>query len=197
MATKLLEKVYSFIDNANVEDPNVENIDGKTVAKELIYGQRMTKTLLQFEPNASEALRIAVRAQHICRWQIPRESYPMDRKGYLKWRTDLKKFHADKASSILTQLNYGSDIIERVAFLLQKKRLKKDNETQTLEDVACLVFLNYYFDDFIKKHDESKVVDIISKTWNKMSAAGHKAALQIAYSQKGEKLVHKAVNEPS
>ena len=193
MTTPLLTNVYQLIDQANSEDPNTIIVDGKKVAKELIYGQRMTETLVNFDLDATEELKIAARAQHICRWKIPRESYPMDRKGYLRWRADLKKFHADKTSSILAQLNYDAGVIERVAFLLQKKRLKKDLETQTLEDVACLVFLTFYFDEFMLKHEDAKIVDIISKTWNKMSAKGHEAALHLPYSPKAKELVLKAV----
>ncbi|UZO80025.1 DUF4202 domain-containing protein [Aquimarina sp. ERC-38] len=188
-----LQKAYQLIDQANAEDPNSELVDGKEVAKELIYGHRMTETLAHFEPNASEALKLAVRAQHICRWQIPRESYPMDKKGYLKWRANLKKFHADKASSILAQVGYQMETIERVSFLLQKKQLKKDDGTQTLEDVACLVFLTYYFEEFIAKHEDAKVTDIIRKTWNKMSDKGHKAALKINFSSKEKELVQAAL----
>lgn len=193
IATKI-EEAYHLIDEANAEDPNHETVDGISVPKELIYGKRMTATLEQFEPDASDALRLAARAQHICRWQIPRESYSMDRTGYLKWRTDLKKFHADKASSLLIQVGFSADTIERVAFLLQKKQLKRDDGTQTLEDVICLVFLEHYYEDFFQKHSDEKIVDILQKTWKKMSDKGHQAALKISYSEKGLKLIKKAIS---
>ncbi|WP_025739671.1 DUF4202 domain-containing protein [Aquimarina pacifica] len=195
MAPIQLSEALTKIDQANANDPNHEIIEGQSIPKELIYGQRMTQTINTFEPNASVALQIAARAQHICRWEIPRETYPMDRVGYLKWREDLKKFHAKKTAGILTEIGYDKETIERVSFLLQKKKLKKDIETQTLEDVICLVFLNFYYEGFLIKHEEEKIIDILQKTWRKMSEKGHKAALQLSYSDKGLALIKKALAE--
>ena len=118
----------------------------------------------------------------------------MDRAGYLKWRTELKKFHADKASEILQKVGYEQEVIDRVAFLLQKKQLKRDAETQTLEDVICLVFLEFYYEEFMSKHPEEKIIDILQKTWKKMSDKGHDAALKLPYSNQGLTLVKKALN---
>ncbi len=193
MPTKTLSKAYHLFDQANAKDPNTEEVDGAPVPKELIYGQRMTQILEKFEPQASEALKLAARSQHICRWEIPRDSYPMDRVGYLKWREDLKKFHASKASEILNNIGYDQEIIERVSFLLQKKKLKKDDETQTLEDVICLVFLKYYYEEFSAKHPDEKVIDILRKTWRKMSDKGHRAALKLSYSEKTLDLIQQAL----
>ena len=117
----------------------------------------------------------------------------MNRPGYLKWRTELKKFHAQKASEILASVGYDKDVQEKVSFLLQKKQLKRNEDTQTIEDVICLVFLQFYFDPFIEKHSEEKIVDIIQKTWKKMSEKGHDAALQLTYSDLGLSLVKKAL----
>ncbi len=192
-ATDTLKNAYALFDEANAKDPNKESFKGELVPKELIYGQRMTQTLEKFEPEASEALKLAARSQHICRWEIPRDNYPMDRVGYLKWREELKKFHAEKASKILGDINYDSEIIDRVSFLLQKKKLKKDNETQVLEDVICLVFLNFYYEPFLKKHTEEKIIDILQKTWRKMSENGHRAALKLSYSEKALTLIQKAL----
>ncbi len=189
----LTKKALLAFDLANSKDPNIEIVDGKETPKELIYGQRMTKVLTNFEPNASTALQLAARCQHICRWESPRSDYEMNRVGYLKWRADLKKFHAKKASDILSELGFDAKIIERVAFLLQKKQLKRDDETQILEDVICLVFLEYYYEAFSAKHTDEKVIDIIQKTWKKMSESGHAAALKIAYSEKGLSLIQKAL----
>ena len=189
----LTEKALQAFDLANSKDPNIEVVDGKDIPKELIYGQRMTKVLNNFEPAASTALQLAARCQHICRWESPRSDYEMNRVGYLKWRADLKKFHAKKASDILSELGFDAETIDRVAFLLQKKQLKRDDETQTLEDVICLVFLEYYYEAFSAKHTDEKVIDIIQKTWKKMSEDGHAAALKIAYSEKGLSLIQKAL----
>lgn len=193
MSNILLEKALQAFDLANSKDPNIEVVNGKDIPKELIYGQRMSKVLNEFDPQASTALQLAARCQHICRWESPRSNYEMNRVGYLTWRADLKKFHAKKASEILTDLGFEADIIDRVAFLLQKKQLKRDEETQTLEDVICLVFLEYYYEAFRQKHEDAKVIDIIQKTWKKMSEKGHEAALKIAYSNVGLTLIQKAL----
>lgn len=195
MNKEQLQKAYTAFDQANAKDPNIEVVDGVETPKELIYGQRMTQVLNAFAPNADIALKLAARCQHICRWEIPRKDYEMNRVGYLTWRADLKKFHAKKAGDILEKLDFDAEVIERVAFLLQKKKLKKDEHTQTLEDVICLVFLEYYSEAFFNKHEDAKVIDIVQKTWRKMSEAGHGAALKLSYSDKGLSLIQKALSE--
>ncbi|MCM5663691.1 DUF4202 domain-containing protein [Galbibacter mesophilus] len=193
MNTPNFNKAIEKIDRLNAQDPNTENYQGKEHPKELLYSQRMTETLLSFEPEASEELQIAARAQHIARWKIDRDSYPMDRVGYLKWREELKKMHAQLTSEILTEVGYDTDFIERVSFLIRKKMLKKDEDSQTLEDVVCLVFLQYYFEDFAAKHPDEKIVDILQKTWGKMSEKGHQAALKLPLDQKSLTLIQKAL----
>ena len=181
------------IDSINAEDPHLETVDGQTYPKELRYSQRMTAMLNEFEPDASEMLRLAARAQHIKRWSIARDSFPMDRKGYLQWRTQLKKFHGELAGSIMAQNGYSTEEISRVDDLLNKRSLKTDPEAQALEDVACLVFLKYYFDDFITQHDEEKLINILQKTWRKMSDKGQKSALSLDLSPSATALVEKAL----
>ncbi|ADY28574.1 MULTISPECIES: DUF4202 domain-containing protein [Cellulophaga] len=189
-----LKQAFDLFDKANEQDPNKETYQGKTYAKEVLYAMRMTKKLNSFAPNASETLKLTARCQHICRWEIPRDSYEMNRTGYLKWRQDLKKYHAKKASEILTAVGYDQNTIEKVAFLLEKKQLKKNEETQTLEDVICLVFLEYYFEPFAKKYSEEKLIDILQKTWRKMSKEGQDAALKLPLSKSSLELVGKALS---
>lgn len=193
MSVDKLHKAFALFDQANAQDPNVEVFEGKSYPKELLYAIRMTDRLDTFEPEASEPLKLTARCQHICRWEIPRESYPMDRQGYLKWRQDLKKFHAEKAGQILREVGYSQEIIEKVAFLLEKKQLKKNPETQTLEDVICLVFLEFYFEAFAKKYEEDKLVDILQKTWRKMSERGQATALKLPLSPNALDLIGKAM----
>ena len=188
-----LEETLAAFDAANSQDPNIEIVDSKEVAKELIYSQRMTKQLHKFLPDASEALQLAARSQHICRWKIPRSDYPMDRQGYKKWRLDLAVFHGETAGKIMADHGYDEQSIQRVKDLLLKRSLKRDDEVQALEDVICLVFLEFYLDDFATKHDEAKLIDIIQKTWNKMSEAGHAAALKLPLSNAMLSLVTKAL----
>ena len=190
---KQFNKAIQLFDAANSKDPFSELVDGIAVSKELLYAQRMSEQLNNFESNASESVQLAVRCQHICRWEIPRDSYEMNRVGYLTWRRDLAKFHAKKATSILSEVGYDSEIIETVTFLLQKKQLKRNEDTQLLEDVVCLVFLNFYFDKFSQKYAENKLIDILQKTWAKMSNKGHIAALKLKLSDNALGLINKAL----
>ncbi|MGO4911122.1 DUF4202 domain-containing protein [Leeuwenhoekiella sp. W20_SRS_FM14] len=186
-------KVIAAIDALNAQDPNYVIVDGEQFPKELLYSQRMTRQLERFENEASQELKIAARAQHICRWKSPREDYPMNRVGYLKWREDLKKMHAELTGTILKEFHYTETFIDRVQFLIKKKLIKKDSESQTLEDVICLVFLEFYFEDFAAKHEEEKVIDIVQKTWAKMSDKGHDAALTLPLSDTSLELINKAL----
>jgi hypothetical protein len=189
------ENTIVDIDLLNAKDPNLEIDKGKLIPKELLYSKRMTDMLALFCPEASEILKIAIRAQHIQRWTSPRENYPMDRKGYLLWRTELKKFHGALASEIMKNNGYSEEEMAKVDDLINKRRLKTDLEAQTLEDVVCLVFLQYYFDDFIIKHsdEESKIIDIVQKTWKKMSEKGHAAAMELNHSEKALGIIEKAL----
>lgn len=183
----------AWIDAENEADPNTEVYQDITYPKELLYSDRMYERLMNFHDNPSEAVQIAAKAQHICRWKMPRESYPMDRIGYLKWREDLKKFHAQTTAEILTKAAYDTTFIDRVSFLIEKKSLKKDAETQLLEDVICLVFLEFYLEPFAEKHDTEKLKYIILKTWNKMSDKGQQEALKINFIPENLQLLQDAL----
>lgn len=188
------ETAIAIIDKKNEEDPNTYQVAGLEYSKELLYSQRMTRKLLQFDPDASKALQIAARAQHICRWKIARKEYPMDRVGYLKWREELKKMHADLTGEILVQVGFDDQFVDRVQKIILKKLIKKNEESQTLEDTICLVFLDYYFDEFAAKHTDEKIIDILKKTWVKMSDKGHAAALLLPFSEKSLALVQQAIS---
>mgnify|MGYP001036748514 CR=1 FL=1 len=188
------ETAIALIDKKNAQDPNTYQVAGFEYPKELLYSQRMSRKLLQFESNASKALQIAARAQHICRWKIARNEFPMDRVGYLKWRETLKKMHAKTTGEILQKVGFDDQFVDRVQKIILKKLIKKNEESQALEDVICLVFLDYYFDEFAEKHSDEKVIDILQKTWVKMSDKGHKAALELPFSEKGLALVKQAIS---
>ena len=190
---KRFEDALRLIDEANSEDPNTESFEGEDYPKELLYSMRMTKWLETIEPQASEALRLAVRSQHIRRWEIPRSEYPLDRKGYHQWRTRLYDYHGEKSAEILDEVGYDEETIVRVRMLLKKKGLKSNPETQTLEDVACLVFLESYFWDFSRLHDEEKIIGILRKTWAKMSPRGQEAARELSLNAGAEALLNKAL----
>ena len=188
------ETAIALIDKKNAEDVNTYSVSGMEYPKELLYSQRMSRTLLQFDPNASKALQIAARAQHICRWKSARNDYPMDRVGYLKWRQDLKQMHAELTGDILKEVGYDDEFIDRVKAIVLKKLIKKNKESQTIEDVICLVFLDFYFDEFAAKHSDEKIIDILQKTWKKMSDEGHAEALKIKFSEKSLALVKEAIS---
>lgn len=188
------KKAIQLFDAANSLDPNKELFEGKEYPKELLYAERMTNQLNKFAVNSSEALQLTVRCQHICRWEIPRDSYEMNRVGYLTWRKELKDFHAEKAAEILTEVGYGEETINEVQFLLLKKQLKKNADTQTLEDVVCLVFLEFYFSKFSEKYSEEKLIEIVQKTWKKMSDKGHEAALELSLPESSLALITKALS---
>jgi hypothetical protein len=180
-------------DAANREDPNREVYQGQHYPRELLYAQRMSHWLERLAPDASEALRLAARSQHIRRWEIPRGNYPLDRKGYYQWRTTLYGFHAAAAGRILREVGYDDATIGRVEDLLGKKHLKTDPEMQLLEDVICLVFLENYFSDFARQKDETAIITIVRKTWKKMSARGHHVALELPFSPADRVLIEKAL----
>lgn len=188
-----LAKAIAAIDAANAEDPTQVVVAGEPRPAELVYGERMTAALHDLHPDAGESLQLATRAQHIRRWSVPRSSYPMDRTGYLRWRTDLKRKHADMAGAIMKSCGYADDEVARVGALIRKERLKHDAEAQALEDVACIVFLEHYIDEFAAKHDDDKLISILRKTWVKMSPHGHAAALRLPLSPRVAALVGRAL----
>ena len=165
-----LAAAYAAIDAANSEDPALERGTHGEQPAALLYGHRMTAELERIADNAGECLKIAVRGQHIERWKMPRKSYPEGRAGYLKWRRDQAAFHAERVMRIMESVGYGDADCRRVGQLLRKEGIKRDTEVQMLEDVACLVFLKWYFTGFAETHDFEKVFRIVSKTARKMSA---------------------------
>lgn len=167
-------------DKANAEDPNKEISEGKEYPKELLYAQRMSEMQARYAPEASEAVKLAVRAQHIQRWKIPRRDYPMNKPGYMLWRTTLYRFHAETTGAIMQEVGYDEEMVARVKAIVGKKNLKTNPETQMMEDVVDLVFLEYYISGFADQHpeyDEAKWILIIKKTWRKMSQRAQAFAL--------------------
>jgi hypothetical protein len=176
----IYEKAVALVDAANGEDPNKETADGKEWPKELLYSHRMSDMLERFAPDADDPMKLAIRAQHIQRWKSPRDAYPMDRIGYLKWRKDLYKFHANTVGELMAQAGYDEESIERTKTAVAKKNIKQNADTQLLEDVTDLVFIEHYMLEFAGKHpeySEEKWIDIVQKTWKKMSDEAHQFAL--------------------
>lgn len=193
----LFQTTITKFDAANAQDPNTETFEGKEHPKELIYGQRMSACLDQFAPDAPETVKLAVRAQHIQRWKIPRKDYPMDRIGYHKWKSTLLAFHAETAGKIMQEAGYDDATIERVKTIIRKEKLKQDADVQMLEDVVDLVFIQYYLMPFAKQYEDNveKFIDIVRKTWKKMSDKGHAAALKLPIPEHMMPLIVKAISE--
>jgi Domain of unknown function (DUF4202) len=188
-AAKKFEAAIHRFDEENGRDPNLEN--GQP--RELLYATRLTDWVLRLSPNAGEALRLAARCQHLCRWQIPRASYPMTRPGYLKWRADLKKFHAQRAGEILREVGCDDETIRRVQDLNLKKNFPADPECRVLEDALCLVFLEFQCADLAAKTDDDKMVNALKKSWEKMTEAARAEALKLNYSTREKELIQKAL----
>ncbi len=200
MTQQQLDNAIEFIDAANSEDPNLVTCDNKEQPKELLYSHRMSDMLQRYTPDADDAMKLAIHAQHIQRWKSPRSNYPMNRKGYHQWRSGLYTFHAETVASLLVKAGYDNEFIERVKQAVGKKSLKHNPDTQLVEDIAGLVFIEHYMQAFADKHpeyDEKKWLDIIRKTWRKMSDRAHQFALggHITLPEPLVPLIQKAVSE--
>jgi hypothetical protein len=169
-------------------------VDGVARPRLLLQAERLARWVERLEPNASEALRLAAHCQHLERWKLARTDFPEGRTGYLQWRTQLGRFHAARAREVLTALGYDDATITAVERIATKQNLRSNPDSQTMEDALCLVFLEFEFDDFMQKYpDEAKAIDILQKTWRKMSARGHEAALGLALGDKAKALVGRAL----
>jgi len=184
-------------DEENSRDPNSENVAGVSHPREVIHAQWLTGWVLKLCPEASEELRLAARCQHLCRWKIPRDTYPMTRPGYLKWRADLKRFHADRAGEILREVGYPEAMIARVQQLNLKQNFPADPESRVLEDGLCLVFLEHQLADLAAKAADDKVINALQKSWKKMTPAAHAEALKLSYGPREMGLIEQALKPPA
>lgn len=163
-----LQAVLAAIDAANGADP---------AGEALLYGERMTQELARLVPQASEALQIAARGQHVERWLLPRGDYPAGKAGYLAWRREQGRRHGERVAAMMRDAGYDAALQDRVAAMLRKEGIKRDAEVQDLEDVICFTFLRWYFQPFAAKHAPEAVLEIVEKTARKMSAPGRARVL--------------------
>jgi hypothetical protein len=190
------ETALRRFDEANSRDPNIETVDGAAHPRELIYARWLTDWVLKLCPSASEELRLAARSQHLCRWMVPRDSYPMTRPGYLHWREGLKHFHAEKAGEILREVGYPEEVIAHVQRLNLKKGFPQDAETRILEDALCLVFLERQFGNLAAKTSDEKMINALQKSWKKMTPQGQAHALKLEFKPREKKLLELALKLP-
>jgi hypothetical protein len=196
----IYERARDLIDAANRADPNQVEANGREWPKELLYSERMSDMLERYKPESDEVMKLAIRAQHIERWKSPRKAYPEGRIGYLQWRKDLYKIQASRAAQLMQEAGYDEDSSKRAWQAVAKKNIKGNADTQLLEDVTDLVFMEHYMLEFVGKHpeySEEKWLEIIRKTWHKMSPDAQQFALSGAVSlpESLAPLVHKAVAE--
>ena len=194
MDTKKFEKALELFDSYNSNDPKRYIWNETAYPQELFFALQVYQWVTKLDPHASEALLLASRCQHIGRWEVPRETYPEGKAGYLNWRSNLAKYHAEKASQLLMEAGYDTETINHVKQIVLKSQLKTDSEVQTMENALCLVFLQFEYDDFILKHDDAKVIRILQKTWAKMTEPGRNAALTLTFSKRGTELVTRALS---
>jgi len=187
------EAAIRRFDRENSRDPNLEIVEGIARPHELVYAERLTDWVLELCPDASEELRLAARCQHLCRWMIPRGSYEKTRAGYLKWRNDLKKFHADKAGEILRELGYPEETVAKVQALNLKKDFPQHPDSRVLEDALCLVFLEFQFAELAARTAGDKMVNALQKSWKKMTPGARGRALQLTYGPREKALLEQAL----
>lgn len=178
---------------ANAQDPNTLLYKGESYPKEWFMAQALVFRTLEIEKKPSEALLLAAHSQHIKRWEIPRSSYPEGRKAYLEWRSRLKHFHAETSSEMMRKHGYDSELIDAVTLINLKEDIRSNPDCQTIEDALCLVFLEFQYEDIIKKYPASKVINILKKTAAKMSLRGLDYASQIPMSEQAKALLTQAL----
>lgn len=190
------ERAIELIDEANSADPTTLMVDGQPRPKELAHAEIVTEWVRRLRPDADEALLLAARAHHIRRWKVPRSSYPEGRKAYLRWRAGLQKFHAGEAEAILRECGYDAGIIERVRQLIQKHRLGRDPDVQALEDALCLAFLETQLTALIEQLPEETMVNVLRKTWKKMSEEARECALALNMRPADQEFVLRVLSGP-
>lgn len=189
-----LATALAAIDAANADDPHTIVVDGREVPKELTHAALMTHWVRQLAPDCSDEQLIAARAHHLRRWAIAREAYPRDRAGYLRWRSALRRQHAEDVAAIMREAGYDEAAVERVQAIVRKQGLGRDPEVQVHEDALCLVFLETQFDELAAQlDDDEKMIDILRKTAAKMSPAGLAAAASLSLSPSGAALLDRAL----
>lgn len=187
------EAIHRF-DELNGDDPNRETVDGVSRPRELLNAQRLSGWVMILAPGAPEALRLASRGQHLCRWMIPRQQYEITRAGYHQWRNELKRFHAEKSSEVLRAVGYADEVTERVRELNLKKNFPADADSRVLEDALCLVFLQFQFAELARKTEDDKVINALQKSWKKMTPLAREYALKLDYGPHERELIERALS---
>jgi hypothetical protein len=187
------EAAIRRFDEENARDPNTETVAGVPCPREMVYAQRLTDWVLKLRPDASEELRLAARCQHLCRWIIPRSSYELTRAGYLRWRNDLKAFHARKSGEILRAVGYPEEMVAKVQALNLKSQFPNSPDSRVLEDALCLVFLESQFAELAARTGDDKMINALRKAWKKMTPQAHEWGLRLNYGAREKSLLEQAL----
>ena len=188
-----LEQAFLLFDEYNQQDPHRILWNDIEYPAEYFYALQLYNWVMKLQPEANEILLLASRSQHIGRWKIPRETYPTGKAGYLRWRTDMAKFHAQIAGELMLQAGYHEEEIKKMQQILLKENLKNNADVQVMENALCLVFLQFQYEDFIQKHDDEKVIRILQKTWKKMTDPGRQFAMKLEFHGRGKELMERAI----
>ncbi|MCE9682438.1 DUF4202 domain-containing protein [Halomonas alkalisoli] len=187
------QQAMAALDALHAEDPRRVEVEGESLPMELWHAGRMSVWLERVAPAADELTQLAVRSQHMQRWQVPRSEYPEGRVGYLTWRRDQGKRAGETTARVMEACGYSPEDAARVAQMVRKQGLGRDEGTQAVEDCACLVFLENYFADFSKQIDHDHLIRIVQMTWKKMSPRAHELALELPMSDEAKGLVEEAL----
>lgn len=194
MATSAFDQTIQELDALHAGDPRHIEQEGESVPRELWHAQQMSAWLERLKEAPDELLRIAVRGQHLQRWQVSRDEYEEGRQGYLHWRRDQGKRAGATTAGIMREAGYADEDAERVARMIRKEGLGRGEEAaQAVEDCACLVFLENYFADFSRKVDHDHMVRIVQKTWGKMSERARELALGLPMAPEARSIVEEAL----
>lgn len=191
------DRARELIDRAHEADPS-RLADGR--AAERVYADRMETWVARLVPEISPLLRLGARCQHLERWQVPRTSFPEGKPGYLAWRRHLYTRQADRAQALLEEAGVPTDEARELHAWVSKSGLKTNAGTQALEDAAVLVFLENEIEDFAARHTDyprEKFVEILRKSWRKLSPTAQQAASNLPLSAPIAELVREATRTSS
>lgn len=187
------QRAIAELDALHAGDPRRVDVEGQSLPLELWHAGRMSAWLERVEEAPSELVQIAVRSQHLQRWEVPRSEYPEGRVGYLTWRRDQGKRAGEITARVMEAVGYSAQDAAEVSRMIRKQGLGRDPGTQAVEDCACLVFLENYFADFSKQVEHEHLVRIVQMTWKKMSPRARELALELPMSDEARTVVEEAL----
>ncbi len=184
------------IDAANADDPTRIVVRGVEQPLAQVHGVLAAEWVADLHPDGDETWLLAARAHHLKRWELPRSTYEAGRSGYLKWKRDQRRRHADDAAILLAVVGYDDATIQRVQALVRRDHLATDPGSQAIEDAACLAFVETQLADVATKLDRTHLIDVLRKTATKMTPAGAAAIERIPLGDTERELLAEALSSP-